>query len=67
MPNKNSTGPNGKGPLTGRGSGHCIIPLSTTKEELDYLKNQEKVLKQQLLEVKNRIRTLETATTGGTR
>jgi hypothetical protein len=61
MPNMNGTGPTGKGPLTGRGSGECIVPLNTRDEELTYLKNQEKVLRNQLQQVQTRIGVLEAA------
>lgn len=59
MPKLDSTGPTGKGPMTGRGSGKCIIPLNTTEEELNYLKNQEKVLREQLGQIVTRIAVLE--------
>ena len=51
MPKFDGLGPNGKGPMTGRGSGYCIIPLNTPEEELDFLKNQEQALKKQLKHV----------------
>lgn len=60
MPDKNGTGPNGKGPMTGHGSGKCIIPLNTKKEELNFLKNQEKKLTDELTVIKARIAVLET-------
>jgi len=60
MPNKDGTGPKGKGPITGRGSGRCAIPLNTTEEELNFLKNQEQVLREQLQTVETRVRVLET-------
>jgi hypothetical protein len=59
MPKKDGTGPTGKGPLTGRGSGKCIIPLNTKEEELDYLKNREKVLRDELRHVETRVKVLE--------
>jgi hypothetical protein len=59
MPNKNGMGPTGKGPMTGHGSGKCIIPLNTTKEELSYLKNQARVLREELEQVEARIRELD--------
>ncbi len=65
MPNKDGTGPRGKGPLTGRGSGRCILPLNTPDEELDYLKNREKVLREQLKHVESRVRGLEKTISGG--
>ncbi len=60
MPKKDGTGPKGKGPMTGRGSGKCIIPLNSPEEELAFLKNQEQVLKNELKTTQNRITTLET-------
>ena len=48
MPKKDGSGPEGKGPMTGRGGGKCIISLNTKEEELDYLKNQKRVLKNEL-------------------
>ena len=27
MPNRDFTGPEGKGPMTGRGMGNCIVPI----------------------------------------
>lgn len=59
MPKKDGTGPSGKGPMTGRGSGKCVIPLNTTEEEVNYLRNQEKVLREQLQLVQSRLRVLE--------
>lgn len=64
MPNFNGTGPGGKGPMTGRGRGYCIIPLNTNREELDFLKNQEKALREQLRNVKTRVKVLEATTCG---
>jgi len=58
MPKFDGTGPNGKGPMTGRGSGYCVIPLNTTEQELGFLKNQERVLKQQLNHMATRIKSL---------
>ncbi len=59
MPIKDGTGPSGKGPMTGHGSGKCIIPLNTKKEEMTFLKNQEKVLKEQLGQIESRIAVLK--------
>jgi len=55
MPDKNGTGPKGSGPMTGRGSGKCILPLKTREEELAFLKNQEAVLAQELMKIRARI------------
>jgi hypothetical protein len=65
MPDKDGMGPTGKGPLTGRGRGHCILPLNTAEEELSFLKNQKKILKDQLRQLEIRIQNLETKVSGG--
>jgi hypothetical protein len=59
MPACDGTGPKGKGPLTGLGSGKCAIPLNTKKEELAYLKNQEEVLGKHLKQIETRVAILE--------
>ncbi len=59
MPKLDGTGPSGRGPMTGRGSGYCVIPLNTTVQELEFLKNQEQALRKQLKHVGNRIRRIE--------
>ncbi len=59
MPKKDGTGPKGKGPLTGRGGGKCVIPLSTPEEEMDFLKNQKRVIKEHLEKIQARIADLE--------
>jgi hypothetical protein len=63
MPEFDGTGPGGKGPMTGRGSGKCIIPLNTTEEELNYLRNQENIMKKQLRSIKTRLHVMETTKT----
>jgi predicted RNA-binding protein with EMAP domain len=65
MPEKNGTGPSGKGPLTGRGRGKCIIPLNTQEEELSYLESQEIILSEQLRCVKDRIKSIKSSLSGG--
>jgi hypothetical protein len=55
MPKLDGTGPNGKGPMTGRGSGYCVIPLDTTEQELEFLNNQAQALGRQLKHIKTRI------------
>jgi len=65
MPNFDGTGPDGKGPMTGRGSGYCVVPLNTTAQELDFLKNQKKSLLKQINILESRIANLEPITTGG--
>jgi len=59
MPKFDGNGPNGKGPMTGHGSGYCAIPLNTPEKEFGFLKNQEQVLKQQLKHVEIRIRQIK--------
>jgi hypothetical protein len=59
MPKSDGTGPNGKGPMTGRGSGSCIIPLNTNEQEVEYLKNQQQALRRELNRIKNRIKRIE--------
>ena len=62
MPKFDGTGPNERGPMTGRGSGYCVIPLNTTEQEIEFLKNQEQALKKQLKHVETRIRCIENST-----
>ena len=59
MPKFDGLGPEGKGPMTGRGSGYCVIPINTPEEELGVLKNQEQALKKQLKHVTTRITRIE--------
>jgi hypothetical protein len=59
MPGFNGTGPRGIGPMTGRGMGYCVIPLSTQDQELDFLKNRAQALREELGQIKARIRGLE--------
>jgi len=59
MPGFNGTGPHGMGPMTGRGMGYCIIPLSTQEEDLDYLKKRARVMREELEQIEVRIRKLE--------
>jgi len=59
MPKLDGTGPQGKGPMTGAGSGDCIIALNTPREEVKYLKNQELILKRELKQISVRIKLLE--------
>jgi Family of unknown function (DUF5320) len=58
MPRFDGTGPEGKGPMTGRGSGYCALPLKTKEQELQFLKNQERVLKQELHSIRTMIKNL---------
>ncbi len=55
MPTFDGTGPNGKGPMTGRGSGYCVIPLNTTEQEIDFLNNRTQALRQELGHVETRL------------
>jgi hypothetical protein len=59
MPKKDGTGPVGKGPMTGLGSGRCIVPINSTKEEIKYLRTRQKALKEQLKHVEDRLKVLE--------
>ena len=59
MPGFNGTGPRGIGPMTGRGMGYCVIPLSTQDQELDFLKNRAQALREELEQIKTRIKKLE--------
>ncbi len=59
MPGFNGTGPRGIGPMTGRGMGYCVIPLSTQDQELDFLKNREQALRKELEQIEARIVRLE--------
>ena len=58
MPHHDGTGPSGKGPMTGRGLGYCVIRLSTPQGELDYLKKRQKALQQELARIRDRIRQI---------
>jgi hypothetical protein len=60
MPNYDGTGPDGKGPMTGFGRGHCIIPITSSEQELDLLRNQARVLQAQLRQIKTRIKEVKT-------
>ena len=59
MPKFDGTGPNGKGPMTGRGSGYCVVLLNTTEKELEFLKNQAIAMKRQLGDIETRVKELE--------
>ena len=58
MPKRDGTGPAGKGPMTGKGGGSCIVALNTPKEELAYLKIRKEALQLELEKTKNRISKL---------
>ena len=55
MPGFNGTGPSGIGPMTGRGMGYCVIPLSTEEQELNFLKNRKQALREELEQIEARI------------
>jgi hypothetical protein len=59
MPNKDGKGPKDNGPLTGRGCGKCAVPLDTAEQEITYLENRQKALKDELDKVKTRLQILE--------
>lgn len=54
-------GPNGKGPMTSRGMGYCVLQLPTQEEELVYLKKQAEAIRGELKQAELRIRKLEKA------
>ena len=60
MPNYDGTGPDGKGPMTGFGRGYCVIPISSSEQELDILRNQAHVLREQLKQIGTRINGVKT-------
>jgi hypothetical protein len=60
MPNYDGTGPNGKGPMTGFGRGYCVIPISSSEQELNILRNQAHVLREQLKQIRTRINGMKT-------
>ena len=60
MPNYDGTGPDGKGPMTGLGRGYCVITISSSTQELDFLRNQAHVLQEQLKQIMPRIKEVKT-------
>ena len=60
MPNYDGTGPYGKGPMTGFGRGYCVIPITSSEQELNLLKNQAHVLREQLKQIRTRINGVKT-------
>jgi hypothetical protein len=60
MPNYDGTGPDGKGPMTGFGRGYCVIPITSSGQELDLLRNQVRVLQAQLKQIRSRIKEVKT-------
>jgi hypothetical protein len=59
MPNRDGTGPEGKGPMTGRGMGNCVIRITSSKQELDFLVNQVQLLQAQLEKTRARIKAIK--------
>jgi hypothetical protein len=59
MPKRGGIGPHGNGPMTGRVNGDCIIPLNTTGQKPEFLKNREQALEKQLQYIKDRIRKMQ--------
>jgi len=59
MPGFDGTGPRGTWPMTGRGRGYCVIPLSTQDQELAFPKKREQALREELEQIEARIVRLE--------
>lgn len=59
MPRLDGTGPHGMGPMSGRGLGYCIIPISTHDKELEYLRNRSEAMIEELRTIEIRISELE--------
>jgi len=59
MPEYNGSGPAGKGPMTGKGRGYCVLPINTPEEELNLLENREKTLQTELSAIQKRIGELK--------
>jgi hypothetical protein len=59
MPENNGTGPEGKGPMTGKGRGNCVVNLNTYEEEINYLQNREEALKRELKLTRTRMKKLK--------
>jgi hypothetical protein len=60
MPNFDGTGPSGKGPMTGRGRGYCVVSVNNPEQELALLQNQARVLQEQLKQIRTRIKGIKT-------
>ena len=60
MPNYDGTGPDGKGPMTGFGRGYCVVPITNSEQEIEFLRNQEHVLQAQLKQTRKRIKGVKT-------
>jgi hypothetical protein len=59
MPGLDGTGPRSIGPMTGRGMGNCVIPISTRDEELDYLRKRSEAAIEELRQIEIRISELK--------
>jgi hypothetical protein len=59
MPNRDGTGPEGKGPLTGRGMGDCVIQITSSRQELDFLVNQVQLLQAQIEKSRAKIKAIK--------
>ena len=59
MPNYDGTGPDGKGPMTGFDRGYCVIPISSSEQELNLLRNQAHVFQAQLKQIRTRIKEVK--------
>jgi hypothetical protein len=59
MPGLDGTGPNGMGPMTGRGMGQCVISISTHSEKLDYLRKRSEAMTEELRQIQIQINELE--------
>jgi hypothetical protein len=64
MPLKDGNGPTGKGPMTGRGSGQCILPINTAQEEMNFLKNRASGLREQLQQIETRVKDIKVTVWG---
>ena len=64
MPNYDGTGPDGKGTMTGFGRGYCVIPISSSEQELNLLRNQAHVLREQLKQIRTIINGVKTKKEG---
>jgi hypothetical protein len=55
MPNRDGTGPRGRGEMTGSARGRCVVPLNCREEEVSYLKNRAEALQRELAEIQARL------------
>ena len=60
MPNYDGTGLEGKGPMTGFGRGYCVIPITSSEQEFEFLRNQARVLQAPLKQIRTRIEGVKT-------